>query len=404
MLSLAPLLLAVAALSNDKPDLVVLDGGKKIECRVMFEDDDRVVYKAGHRVKEVAREKVESVHSIERSMKTFLSRFEALDVKNVEALAELALWAESNDLPGEARNLWIRIILVDSENEQAWTKLGGSNGRKGWRIRVRGRYKTLEQLRERASQWDTAMELPTAHFLIKTNADPSLALDVSIDIERIYQMYYDLLGQPMELYPFDQVPELHIYANSDDAPRPPQPQWTAWYERIGNAVMVRGLDANRHEIRMGVAYLMLRNSFRMAQGNRQGALPRWAREGIANAFAFALRPNPGKVEIKTGVPYVPWFTAQAGDPKPASIKRLLDSGLGEFRTGTSEDRFVHQAYTLIFFLVHGQDGRYRRPFVDYLRSAFDGQGAATHMEKIFGMKLEDLDTEWRAYVEQIASS
>jgi len=405
MLSLAPLLLALAAVSGDKPDVVILESGKEIECRVMFEDDSRVLYKAGgSKIKEVPRSEVAQVLSIESNMRTYLSRFAAIDRQDTAALAELALWAESVDLAGEARNLWIRIVLVDNENEQAWTKLGGSKGRKGWRIRVRGRYKTLAELRERASEWKTAMELPTAHYLVKTNVDPVLALDVAIDIERIHQMYYDVIGQAMVLYPFDNTPEIHIYAATEDAPSPPQPSWSAWYERVGNAVLVRGLEADRHQIRKSVVYMMLTNSFRLSMGNRNGQLPEWAREGIANAFAFALRPSRGDVQMETGVPNVDWFAQQAAFDEPLALKRLLDGDRGSFRTGQDEDRFVIQSYTFVFFLVNASEGKHRDKFVEYLQSAFGGKGAASHFEKIFEMKLEDLQPEYEAFVKRIAGA
>ena len=404
MLSLAPLLLALAAVSGDKPDLIVLESGKEIECRVMFEDDERVMYNArGSKVVEVPRSEVAQVVSIESQMRTFLSRFAAIERDDVAALAELALWAESADLAGEARNLWIRILLLDNENEQAWNKLGGSKGRKGWRIRVRGRYKTLAELRERASEWKTAMELPTAHYLVKTNIDPLLALDVAIDLERIHQMFYDTIGQPLRLYPFIETPELHVYADTDDAPRPPQPGWSAWYERIGNAVLVRGPEANRHEIRKAVVYMMLQNSFRWALGNRNGQLPEWVREGVANAFAFALyRPSPGEVQLERGVPHVDWFAQQAGWEESLPLKRVLDGARGAFRTGSDEEKYVIQSYTFVFFLVNADDAKYRDTFVEYMKSAFDGKGAASHFEKIFDLKLKELQPEYEAYVKRVA--
>lgn len=402
MLLLASLLLCLTPLSDDITDVVTLQGGKEVECRVLFEDDERVVYKAGRRVREVPRDEVADIYSVERNVRTFLSRFESLDTTKVAALADLAHWAEMHDMPGEARNLWIRILLLDGENEQAWTKLGGTKGRKGWRLRVRGRHKTLDELREITGEWKSALELPTAHFLIKTNVDPALALDISIDLERVHQMYYDTVGQAMELYPFEETPEVHIYAHTDDAPRPTQPDWSSWYARIGNAVMVLGLDADRHEVRKSVVDLMLTNSFRLAQGNRNGALPQWAREGLGNAFAFALRPDRGHIGITTGVPYGPWFEHQAADSKPLSVKEVVNAGRGAFRSGKSELRFVHASYCLVFFLVNAQEGKYRGRFVDYLQSAFSGQGSASHFEKIMEVDLDDLDKEWRAFVAESA--
>ena len=44
------------------------------------------------------------------------------------------------------------------------------------------------------------------------------------------------------------------------------------------------------------------------------------------------------------------------------------------------------------------DGKYRAGFADYLRGAFLGQGAATHLERALGVKIKDLDEEWSAYV------
>lgn len=404
MLRFAPLLLLLALPLADDSDVVTLQSGKEIECRVMFENAEKVVYKAKRKVREVERGEVASVDSIETRMRTFLERFEALDRTDIAALSDLALWAESQDLAGEARNLWIRVLLLDNENEQAWTKLGGSKGRKGWRIKVRGRYKTLDQLRERAAEWKTAMELPTAHYLIKTNADPTLALDASIDIERIHQVWYEVMGQALELFPFEETPELHVYADAEDAPRPPQPSWSAWYERVGNAVMVRGLDADVHEIRKAIVYMLVRNSFRLALGNRDGALPWWAREGIANAFAIAVRPDRGNVSFEFGVPYEPWFREQAADDKPLSLKKVLDAGPGAFNTGKQEERHVRQAYTLVFFLANAHDGSYRDTFVEYLRSAFDGKGAASHFEKIFGRDVEEIEAEWQEYVRQVAGA
>ena len=407
MLRLATLTLPLFLLAapNEKPDTVVLKNGKEIHCRVLYEDDAKVAYRqSGRHVKEVERSKVAEVHSIEGYMRTFLSRFAALDHTDVAALAGLAERAESVDLHGESRNLWLRILTLDPENEQAWTALGGSEGRRGWRLKVRGRYKTLEQLRERVADWDTAMELPTAHYLIRTNIDPAKALDVSIDLERVHQMFYDVVGQPMELYPFEETPELHIFAATDDAPHPPAPGWSAWYERIGNAVLVRGIDANPHEIRKAVVDLMLTNSFRLPEANHEGQLPRWAREGIGNAFAFALRPSPGDIHMEKGVPYVEWFGQQAADEDVLELKRLINAGRGAFRTGEDQARFVRQAYTLVFFLLNADDGGYRERFLEYLQSAFKGQGAATHLEKTFGMKLEELQKPYEAYVRRIAGA
>ena len=50
----------------------------------------------------------------------------------------------------------------------------------------------------------------------------------------------------------------------------------------------------------------------------------------------------------------------------------------------------------------GNDRAYRAGFADFLRSTFLGQGATTHFEKSLGVKVEELEPEWIAYVKEIA--
>ena len=42
---------------------------------MLFEDDAKVIYTTGRKPREVARDEVAEVHSIERSVRTFLERF-----------------------------------------------------------------------------------------------------------------------------------------------------------------------------------------------------------------------------------------------------------------------------------------------------------------------------------------
>ena len=207
----------------------------------------------------------------------------------------------------------------------------------------------------------------------------------------------------MQLYPFDQIPELHVYGDSEDAPKPPRKDWTAWYQRVGNAVLVRGSEADRHEVLRSITYLMLTNSSRLTKGgDRVGVFPEWVREGLANAAAFAVRSNPGKLTMETGVPHRAWFEAQADDEQPVKLKRMLDSGRGEFRTGKEEARYRRQAYTFVFFMANAGDGKYHDRFIEYLRTIFEGKGSPKDLERIAGVDLDVLEQEWYAYVREVA--
>jgi hypothetical protein len=124
-------LLALLGGGTDEPDTIVLRSGKSIECRVVFDGPEKVVYTIGPKTQEVARTEIERLDTVETSLREFLKRFEELDPSNPAALTDLAAWAEAHGLLAEAHDLWIRILTVAPLDERAWTKLGRRQGQEG---------------------------------------------------------------------------------------------------------------------------------------------------------------------------------------------------------------------------------------------------------------------------------
>lgn len=396
---LAFLLAIVPLAQSDRPDLITLNDGKEVECRVLYENDDKILYTKKRKVEEVARSEVQAVQSIERSLREALQRFDSVG-GNVPGLLELASFCEGRELLAEARHLRIRVLTLDPENEEAWTKLGGSyNKRKGWRMKVRGRFYTIEQLRERVADWKNAMELPTSHFLIKTDMSPERALDLAIDIERAYLTFYELLGGVLELYPFDEVPEVHIYASSEDYPSPPTPGKVAYFAPLANILYVDGqaaADAPRAAV-VELTDVLLFNAFRRTVG-KTGSMPPWARNGIALAFGGAYRRDPGHASWDLSTPIHAYFEAHAGAVEPLSLKDVVRAGFSSYDSGTKAELYTAQSYTLAHFLAHADDRAYRPGFGQYLLTSFRGKSALTHLEKALDMKAEDIEDRWTAYV------
>ncbi len=131
----------------------------------MFEDEDRVLYKAWQKVQEVARSKVKEVRSVERYSLEFLNEYAALDLRSVSELMELAEWAEKHGLPGEARGLWLRAVMLDEQHAGAWEKLGGQRSKTKWALRLGNQSFGVNQFRSAGRDWKYAIEIPTAHFL-----------------------------------------------------------------------------------------------------------------------------------------------------------------------------------------------------------------------------------------------
>jgi hypothetical protein len=396
-------LLASSSTLGDENDLLVFADGKQVPCRVLLETENKIVYRARNKTSEISRAAVKEVQSVERSLREFLQRFEKSDPRDVAAVSELALLAESSFLTGEAHNAWIRVLTLDAENEQAWTKLGGVRRRTGWELRVRGRFYTLDELRARVSDWKNALELRTAHFLVQTDGPPERALDVALDVERAYLTFYDVFGKPLELYAFDEIPEIQIFSDPKDFRAPPTQGRPAWFDRSANAVYVNAQQASeRGTIVAEFTEALIFNAFRRTLA-KTGELEPWAREGVKQVFAVASRPDPGRVSFDFATPYKPYFEAQVGDAKALSLEQVLRAGITSFDSGTDQARYTAQAYTLIYFLVFFENQKYRAGLANYLRDSYLGKGGTSNFFKAVGADEKTLEGQWTGFVKSIAA-
>ena len=402
---LAPLLLSLLSSSHsfgDENDLVILADGKRQVCRVLLETDQKVVYRVKSKTIEVPRSEVKEIQSVERNLRAYLVMFEQTESRDVKALSDLALFAETSDLPGEATNTWLRILSIDPENAQAWTKMGGVKRREGWELKVRGKYLNLDELRTRVSDWKNALELRTAHFLVKTDAEPERALDVALDIERAYVTFYDVLCKPLELYAFDEIPEIHVFADPKDYPAPPVPGRASWFDRGANTLYVnRQQAAEKAAIVAEFTEALIFNAFRRTLG-KTGELEPWAREGLKQAFAAAVRPNPGKVVFDFKAPYLPHFQAQASDTKALSLAEVLRAGFASFDSGTDQGRYTAQSYTLMYFLVFYENQKYRTALANFMRESYLGKGGSANFLKAIGTDEKTLESQWSGFVKSLA--
>src|SRR6187397_370009 len=106
-------------------DVVELAGGKTLTGRVLYEGADEIVVKSGRGEVEVARADVQSIHSVERSLKEFLQRYDDLPRGDSAPVAALARWCAENGLPNEAHNLWLRVVLANPDDAEALAGCGG---------------------------------------------------------------------------------------------------------------------------------------------------------------------------------------------------------------------------------------------------------------------------------------
>ncbi len=124
------------------------------------------------------------------------------------------------------------------------------------------------------------------------------------------------------------------------------------------------------------------------------ALPIWANEGLAEYFAEA---------IFTGDSFVPgvvpqWRLArirqalQAG--KLAPLHEILRMTHPEWNQRLGTTNYDH-VWSLVHFLVHGDDGAHREPFTAFLKEAAAGTDPYESFTDHFD--VEQIEANWRAY-------
>ena len=56
---------------------------------------------------------------------------------------------------------------------------------------------------------------------------------------------------------------------------------------------------------------------------------------------------------------------------------------------------------MVHFALQGDDGQLRPGFIDFLRSALEGKGAATHFLHSVGIDAEEVEESWHDYARNV---
>ncbi|MEO0586116.1 MAG: DUF1570 domain-containing protein [Planctomycetota bacterium] len=132
-------------------------------------------------------------------------------------------------------------------------------------------------------------------------------------------------------------------------------------------------------------------------------LPVWINEGLAQYFEDAIftrsRMRTGLADARrialvrdaiendraipleqiVSITSQAWSDTLATDPQRASL-------------------LYAQSWSLVYYLIHGRDGRYRSAFQRYLQLVSDGRRSSQAMYQAFGVQsLAGIDEQWRAY-------
>jgi Protein of unknown function (DUF1570) len=127
-----------------------------------------------------------------------------------------------------------------------------------------------------------------------------------------------------------------------------------------------------------------------------GDLPTWVNEGLAEYFGTAVFTGDG---FQTGV-IPPWrlvrLKAEMARPHGLhSVADLMELSLDQWN-GEMNVANYDQAWSMVQFLAHGDDGKYQKPFTQFMLALNKGQNWRQAWKDSFG-NTEGFEDRWREY-------
>ncbi len=395
-----PLVLCAAVAFGRPLDEVVLENGTRLEGRVLLEDETRLVIRIGSRDRTVDRSDVREARTRLSAWREAMERWDALEDDDAVRIADIAAFCRRAGLSEEARVFGLYALTVDPESVLAHESAGHERRGKEWFQREGSRRRPWNRPAGQPIDWRDAWVLETTHWSLRSNLPLAEALRAILDLENAYRAWYGLFAAELEFLHRPEPMRAQIHA--DAASFPESSGSAGFYDRDARTLFVnasKGLDAG---LMVHEAVHMLLDATSAWDRGARGSIPAWLDEGLAEYVRATLTGRRGRLAYDPSGINVLSMRAHAHAKRPYDLSRVLNFGPGDFAASSRQDLKYAQAYTFVHFLIEAENGRWREPFFEFLRSAWRGQGSSTDLEKVLGAKAEAIEKAWIPWVEQRA--
>lgn len=388
--------LSLAVLAFSGPDRIELKDGKAHEGRVLAELKGSIVLREGKQVRTFPRADVVGVSSLERSLAKLLeSDLKALDAGG---LAALAAEADKAGLTADARNLWLRTLLADKDHVAARAALAAKPVKDDVSLHFGKAPLHLSQLRAGGLKWKEAYELPTTHFVLKTDLPLPAALEAATALERFHHRFYGLLGEPLELYVFDErtLPEVRIYAEGASYPTPPRSGDRVWFSMGENCLHVAA-DGQLAlpSVVSELSRQMLFSALRRSSGPTAQVQP-WVSAGIAEYFGRIAPAHLGGTWGEADAAFA--AAAKAVTASQTTFATLFNAPMNEFSNSAHAAEMSAAAWSALHFFLYARDGALREGFGRYVNDGAKGKLSMSALCEHVKLKPDEIESLWRAHI------
>jgi hypothetical protein len=395
-LSLAAALFALGG-SDRKPDVVTLQGGAQLEGYVIYEDDSSLVLRVGSRERRLELKDVAEVRSATRSLAELFAALDAHPPVGAAAYLDLARFCRMRSLEGECALFAWGAIASDPGCAEAHELLGHRKRGSTWSAPESGRWYPLERLTELRRDWGRAWELSTTHYRLRTNLPLREALDAALDLERGYRIWFALFGRDLRME--DVIEPLEVEVHADSASYPESTGRGAYYDSAGRILQVDASGGfDRGALVHEAVHQLLAATAESPDRSPSGSVPGWLDEGLAELVRAGCTGAPGALRFDPTGRDQGHFALHRAERKPYDLSRVLNFNAGDFAASSRADLKYAQAYTLVDFCMSAEEGRYRPSFVEFLRGVWRGQSSSTHFKNALGLKDNEIERAWKAWV------
>lgn len=263
-------------------------------------------------------------------------------------------------------------------------------------------------------------EIPTEHFLIRTNHSLEAGVELGVKLERLYRVwkqlfvrYYMTEAQVRAMFdgrargrladlPRHQVVYFRDRQNYNDTLRPLfaniEISIGAYIESTRRAYFFAGKDADDRTLYHEATHQLFHESRPVAPGVALRA-NFWIIEGIA-VYMESLHDEEG-FHVLGGANDLRMQAARyrlVHDNFYVPLAEFTSYGMEQFQSDKRVATLYSQAAGLTHFLVFHDGGRYRDALVQYLYAVYTGQADAGALARLTGVPYAELDKQYRQFM------